>query len=478
MADVRKNFAYNLLLTVSNYLFPLIVYPYVSRVLGVGNIGVCGFVDGIVNYFVLFSQLGIGSYGVREIARCKDDPDRREEVFSNLFLLNLITFAVSAVTLVICTFTVPKLLPYKPFLLVGLVKLVFSLFLVEWFFQGIEQFRYITLRSIAVRTLYVIGVFALVHDSGDALVYYALTAGTVALNAMVNWRHTHRFCRLRLSRFRPAPFLVPILIFGYYRILTSMYTTFNTVYLGFVKDDVEVGFFTQATKLYSLIMAVFTAFTTVMVPRVSAMLHEGRKEELAGVINRIVHLLVALAVPAIILCVTNASAIVRLVSGPGFEGAETPFRIVIFMLLVIGLEQIVIQQCLMASENTKPTLYVSTTGAVVGILLNVILTPKLGAVGSAVSWGVSELSVLAAGLFFLRKELRIRIGRTDFFRPLLFGLAYIVPAAVCLLWIPDIWWRLGASVALMAPFFFLINLRWDANTLLDEMKLALARFKR
>lgn len=478
MADVRKNFAYNLLLTVSNYLFPLIVYPYVSRVLGVENIGVCGFVDSVINYFVLFSQLGIGSFGVREIARCKDDPDRLEEVFSNLFLLNLVTFTVSAATLVICTFTVPKFLPYRPFLLVGLLKLVFSLFLVEWFFQGIEQFRYITLRSIAVRAIYVIGVFALVHNPGDTLIYYALTVGTVVLNATVNWRHTHRFCRLRPARFRPAPFILPILIFGYYRILTSMYTTFNTIYLGFVKDNVEVGFFTQATKLYSLIMAVFTAFTTVMVPRVSAMLHEGRRDELSAVINRIVHLLVALAVPAIVFCVTNAPAIVHLVSGPGYEGAETPFRIVIFMLLVIGLEQIVIQQCLMASENTKPTLYVSTVGAVVGVMLNLILTPKLGAVGSAVSWGVSELSVLAAGLFFLGKELRIRIARTDFFRPFLFGLVYLVPAVVCLLWIPNIWWRLGVSIVLMAPFFFLVNLRWDANSLLEELKFALAKFRR
>lgn len=478
MAGVRNNFAYNLLLTVSNYLFPLIVYPYVSRVLGVENIGVCGFVDGIINYFVLFSQLGIGSYGVREIARCKDDPVRLEEVFSNLFLLNLITFAVSAVTLVICTFTVPKLLPYRPFLMVGLLKLVFSLFLVEWFFQGVEQFRYITLRSIAVRTLYVIAVFALVRNAGDTLVYYAITVGTVVLNAIINWRHTRRFSRLRPARFHPAPFLVPILVFGYYRILTSMYTTFNTVYLGFVKDNAEVGFFTQATKLYSLIMAVFTAFTTVMVPRVSAMLHEGRKSELGAVINRIVHLLVALAVPAIVLCVVNAPAIVYLVSGPGYEGAETPFRIVIFMLLVIGMEQIVIQQCLMASENTKPTLYVSSVGAIVGITLNVILTPRLGAVGSAVSWGISELSVLIVGLFFLWKELRLQISRTDFFRPLFFGMAYVIPAVACLHWMPNLWWRLGISIALTVPIFFLINLRWDANTLLDEMKLVLARFRR
>ena len=120
----------------------------------------------------------------------------------------------------------------------------------------------------------------------------------------------------------------------------------------------------------------------------------------------------------------------------------------------------------------------STVGAVVGITLNVILTPKLGAVGSAISWGISELSVLATGLFFLRKVLGVRIDRVDFYRPLLFGMLYLIPALACQFLISNVWWRLGGTVALMVPCFFLINLRWDANTILDEMKLVLARFKR
>ena len=339
MPGVRKNFAYNFLLTVSGYIFPLITYPYISRVLGVDNIGVCNFVDSVINYFVLFSQLGIGSYGVREVARCKDDPERLKEVFSNLFFLNLITFVVSAIVLVICTFTVPKFLAYKPFLLVGLFKLLFTLILVDWFFQGIEQFRFITIRTIVVKFLYVIGVFVFIRDSGDALIYYMLTTGMVVLNAILNWHWSKRFTKLSFKGLHPLPFIVPILVFGYYRILTSMYTTFNVVFLGFVKNDVEVGYFSQATKLYSLIMATFSAFTTVMVPRVSAMIGEGRQKELQGVVDRIVQLLVSLAVPAIVYCVANAESIVHLVSGPGYEGAELPFRIVADARQIVGAGQ-------------------------------------------------------------------------------------------------------------------------------------------
>ena len=83
MADIKKNYFYNSLLTVANYLFPLITYPYVSRVLGVGNIGIVNYVDSLVNYFLLFSMMGIGIVGVREIAACRDDRAQRDAVFSS-----------------------------------------------------------------------------------------------------------------------------------------------------------------------------------------------------------------------------------------------------------------------------------------------------------------------------------------------------------------------------------------------------------
>ena len=181
---------------------------------------------------------------------------------------------------------------------------------------------------------------------------------------------------------------------------------------------------------------------------------------------------------AIVYCVANAESIVHLVSGPGYEGAELPFRIVVFLLLVIGLEQVVIQQCLMASKDTKPTMYVATVGAVVGILLNVAITPRLGAVGSSISWGVSELAVLIAGLVLVKKTLGLRIDFRAFLRSLAFGLCYLVPIWAAWWLIPDIWWRLGVTTVLIVPIFLLVNLRLNPSTLLDEMKVALKRFIR
>lgn len=407
---VKKNFGYNLILTFCNYLFPLLTYPYVSRVLGVSNIGVCNFVDSIINYFILFSMLGVGSYGVREIARCKDNVERRNEVFSNLFVINAIMTVVSIAVLMLCTFLVPQMLPYKDFLGVGLLKVIFNLFLIEWFFQGIQQFKYITIRSVVVRSIYVISVFVLVKTSEDTLIYYILTSLTIVINSVFNWSYSRGFKNFSLNNIHLSLYIKPILVFGYYRILTSMYTTFNTTFLGFSNGEIEVGYFSTATKLYGIIMAVFTAFTTVMIPHVSQLLQEGNKEKIQDILNKTMSVLVFISVPMIVLCELLAPWIIYIIAGPGYEGAIIPFRIVICLLLIIGMEQIIIQQFLMASNSNKSIFQVSTYGAIVGIGLNCLLTPQLGAIGSSIAWCCSEVVVLIVAHKLIKEYMGLTIN--------------------------------------------------------------------
>ena len=460
--SVKKNFAYNLLLTLSKYLFPLITYPYVSRVLGVNNIGVCNFVDSLIDYFVLFSTLGVGSFGVREIARCKGDIERRNKTFSSLVAMNFVGTLVAIAALVLCTLYVPSLQVYREFLWIGLVKLFFSLFLIEWLFEGLQEFKYITLRTIAVRSLYVVGVFVFIRSPDDAIVYYALTVGTVFFNALWNWRYSKKFRTFRFSQVNFRIFILPVLVFGYYRLLTYMYTTFNMVFLGFSSGDKEVGYFATATKLYSILMGVFTAFTNVMVPKVSELLSDGNREKIQKIADDTFNILTIVSLPIIIVCLFCADEIIYIIAGAGYEGAILPFKIVIFLLLVIGMEQIVIQQFLMASTSNKSIFMVSTVGAVVGLLGNIFLTTRLGAIGSALSWGVSELSVLIVGIFLVKKLLCIRFKSRVILKNIGWALLYFpVPIVFsCYLEIP-FGIRIAAVGILTASVFALINLKFN-----------------
>ena len=469
MASLKKNFGYNLLLTFCNYFFPLITYPYVSRVLGVDKIGMCNFIDGIINYFVLFSVMGIGSYGVREIAKCRDNIALRNKVFSNLIALNLCGTFLAVIVLVFLTLFLPSFQPYRPFLWLGCVKLIFNVFLIDWFFQGLQKFKYITACSVFVRLVYVISVFVFVHDKEDAAIYFALLVMTTVINAVINWNYSQKYRTLSFKALTLSLYLTPVLVFGYYRILTSMYTSFNVVFLGFTSGDAEVGYFTTATKLYAIIMGGFTAITTVMVPKVSELLAEGKIKKLQDMGNKTFDLLTIVSLPIIALCFFCADDIILILSGNGYEGAYTPFRIVIFLLLIIGMEQIIIQQFLLASNSNRSVFTVSTTGACVGIVFNIIFTPWLGAIGSAISWGISEISVLLAGIYYLRKVMGIVLPMRSLIVNTLWALFYIPPLLIVWNFNLPKWPNLIISSAAVVVTFLLINFRLTKSELLTTI---------
>jgi O-antigen/teichoic acid export membrane protein len=186
MPSLKKNIFYSGILTTANYIFPLLTYPYVSRVLGVANIGVCNFVDSIINYFLIFSALGIGTVGIREIAKHKSNQNELQETFSKLFTINTISTTIALVVLLISMHTIPRLGENYELMWVGVLKLVFNYLLIEWFFKGLEDFKYVTNRTLIVRCVYVASVFIFVRDASDVVVYYFLLSSTIVVNAIIN----------------------------------------------------------------------------------------------------------------------------------------------------------------------------------------------------------------------------------------------------------------------------------------------------
>ena len=344
MPNIKKNLFFSILLTVANYLFPFLTYPYVSRILGVANIGACNFTDSVINYFILFSMLGIDTLGVREIARHKGDRESLNKAFSNLFLVNIILTATMLVVLVVLTFTVPKFAEHKDLMFFGAFKLVFNSLLVEWVYKGLEEFKYISLRSIAVKTLYVVSVFLFVRKREDLWIYYMLSCMMVVVNALVNIVMSRSKVRLQFRGLELSATFKSLLVIGLYAILTSMYTTFNVLFLGFAAGETQVGLYTTATKLYGMIMALFTAFTGVMIPRMSNLVSGGEMEQFRTYYGKAVDYLFAFSFPVIIWMVMMAPDIVRVISGPEFGEAVKPMLIIAPLIFVIGYEQILVLQ--------------------------------------------------------------------------------------------------------------------------------------
>lgn len=401
--SIKRNFIYNSTLTVSGYVFTLLTYPYISRVLGVSNVGIVNFVDSLINYFIIFAMMGIGTVGIREVAIHKNNREQLSKTFSGVFTLNAISTLIATTALLIAMYSVPQLFPYRTLLYFGVFKLLFNIFLVEWFFTGLENFSYIAKRTIIIKLIYVACIFMFVRQASDYQIYYFLCVLVVIVNGLVNIIYCRKFIYFSLEGICIKPYLSTFFSIGFYVIIGSMYTSFNVAWLGFVAGTDEVGYYTTATKLHTIILALLTAFQNVMFPRVTSLLSEGKKEEYQKKLQISVDSLLCFSLPVIILFMIFGPHILHLLVGDGYEGSYLPFRIIVPLILVIGYGQITCIQILMAMKQDKKLLLNSIIGACVGLLLNILIVSRLGAVGSSLVWLMSELVIMLGAQFWVTR---------------------------------------------------------------------------
>lgn len=452
--SIKKNFAYKSVLTLSTYLINFITFPYVARVLGVERIGLVNFVDNTVNYFLLFATMGVGLLGVREIAAVKEDKKRRDQVYSSVLALNLLFTLVSLGIYLLCVVTIPKLCQYDELFYIGTAKILFTVFLVEWFFTGVENFRYITLRIILIKVLYIISVFLFVRDTSDYRLYFILTVGVVVLNALINQLYIREFIRVRWNNIQLFKYLKQNVTLGIYTLMTSMYLTFNVMYLGLVSNNTEVGYYTTAFKLYSVVLGFFTAFTNVMLPRMSSLLANGEKDRFQELVNRSFSVMSTCCIPLILCSMIMAPQIVYILSGPGYEGAILPMRIIMPAAFAVGVAQVLAIQVLMPMKKDKVLLVASIIGAVVSLLINLLVVPYIESVGSAVVLLCSEAVVTGAYLWYVLSHKLTLISVKTIGKSVLYSLPSVVVCWGCGRWIENEF--VGVGCAFLLSLFCLI----------------------
>lgn len=455
MPSIKKNFLYSSILTTANYVFPLLTYPYVSRVLGVSNIGICNFVDSIIHYFILISMMGINIVGIREIAKSKKNRIELNRVFSGLFFINTITTTVSLLILVVVTLFIDQLREHWQMMAIGSLKLMMNYMLIEWLYKGLEEFKFITIRTLVVKIMYVVAVFAFVRHSTDYPIYYLLSVLMIVFNSFVNIGYARHFVSLQMRHAYISRFIRPFFILGVYSLLTAMYTSFNVAYLGFVAGETEVGYYTTATKLHGILIALFTAFTGVMLPRMSSLIAENKITEYKHMLVKAYNILFAFSIPIIVFTIIYAPSIIHIIAGTGYEGAVMPMRIIMPLILVIGYEQIIIIQGLMPLKKDHAIFRNSIIGAVTGCVLNFVLVSPLKSVGSSIVWLVSEIVVLCSAQYYVWRYLEIQFPWKILLQNLLANLPLVGALSLAFVMIKNLWESAFVSIIILIVYFYI-----------------------
>ena len=400
--SIKINFIMNTLLTLSSFLFPLISFPYVSRILAPAGIGRVSFAQSLVSYFLLLSQLGISSYGIRVVAQSRDNREELSRTAQELLGINALMTLVAYAGLLVTTLLVPKLYANAELIMVCSISIVFNTLGMEWLYRGLEQYTSITWRSLLFKTIALVLMFVLIHTSEDYTIYAMITVFAASAPALLNFVNAGKYIELKpRAGLNFHRHIKAICTFFAMSCATTIYTNLDTVMLGFMSSESEVGYYNASIKCKIVLIAFVTSLGTVLLPRASYYAERKRDEELKKLIALSFNFVLVCAAAVSVYSIMYAEDIVLLLSGAGFLPAAESMKIIMPTVLLIAISNVTGIQILVPLGGEKYVLYSEIAGAVTDVCFNAVLIPRYGAAGAAMGTVAAEIAVLAVQLGFL-----------------------------------------------------------------------------
>jgi O-antigen/teichoic acid export membrane protein len=408
--SIKKNFIYNNLYTITTLLVPLLTYPYLTRVLGAAGIGKFSFLTSFANYFILFSSIGIPVYGVREIARVRDNQDQLNQVFSEIFVLKMLGTLI-ILPVFFFSLSLPELLQGEDDMkLLALAFLGVNIFGVEWLFKGVERFAVITNVNVVLRLMLVGLIFLLVKKPGDYWVYYGITVIIHGLTCLFFFFLARSEVRLKWKNLELKKHLGPMSIIFASVLAVSIYDYLDVVMLGHLSSAEQVGFYAVSMKIVRLSVSVVTSLSVVIMPRISYHIEKGEMEQFYRIVEKALKFVSFLSIPMVVGLVLIAPSLIYAFAGDGFAPAGKLLPLLSGLIGIVGFSYLLGSQILIPVGKEKSFLVTVVLGAVCNLSLNYMLIPKMQAAGAVWATIVSALIVLLSTVYFIRKYFSVNFS--------------------------------------------------------------------
>ena len=409
MATLKKNIIYNFAYEFLTFCFPLIVTPYISRVLGPEGIGVYSFYYSVAQYFVLFAALGLKNYGTRAISGSIYRENRTElsKLFFEIFWMQFCCALV--VNVAYCAY----ILFFKTDRAISLVfylYVVSSFFDISWFFSGMEQFKLIFTRNIIIKAASTAAIFLFVKGRGDIAMYCVIMAGSILLSQLSLWLYLRRYVsfeRILLARAFRIHFIPNLKLFIPV-IAVSIYKYMDKIMIGTMSSKMELGYYENVEKLVNIPVAFVTALGTVMLSRISYLYSRGDIRKSNAYMHTSIMFTWFISAGMIfgIICVLDV--FVPLFFGPGYEKCIQLSYIMLPTVFFLGISNVMRTQYLIPCKKDNVFILSVCIGAVVNFVLNSLLIGPLQSVGAAIGTLAAEFSVFLYQYVLCRREIGIQ----------------------------------------------------------------------
>ncbi|CAD5267984.1 MULTISPECIES: flippase [unclassified Imperialibacter] len=428
---MKRNYFYNLIFSFSNILFPIITFPYVSRILGPSGIGKVQFVTSFSQYFTLIAALGIPVYGIQVIAGAKGDFFKLSKVFSELTSIYIITSLLLSLAYFALIFSVPFFgNQFQLFLFAGLI-VVLSFTSIEWFYSGLEDFKTIAVRSVVIKSIALVLTFTFIKEADDYLAYLLIVLFTIQGSHFLNVVLLRGKVSLSFSGLNLKRHLKPLLFIFSTTVAASMYTVLDTVILGFLTSDESVGLYTAAVKLTRITIPIVISLGAILVPQVARALARNEQEDMKVMVNKAFGFVLLLAIPISVGLLLLAPEFIEVFSGEGFLLAVPSMQILSILPLLVGLGHLFAFVILVPAGFHKEVFYSVALGLGLCLALNFVLIPAFLEVGASIANVLTEVVVTCSYLYFIQRNFRLSFNWmpslksilcASLFVPIIFGL--------------------------------------------------------
>lgn len=393
--SLKLNFIMNAILTMSSFIFPLITFPYISRILLPEGTGKVSFATSLISYFSMIAQLGIPTYGIRACAKVRDNRTELTRTAHELLFINLFMNVISYIALAVVLFTVPRLFEDRSLYIIISSTILLTSIGMEWLYKALEQYTYITIRSIIFKFIALLAMFVCVHKRSDYIIYGGISIFASSASNILNFINIHKYIGLKpVGNYNIRRHIKPVFIFFAMSCAITIYTNLDTVMLGFMSTNTDVGYYNAAVKIKHILVSLVTSLGTVLLPRSTYYIEKGKIDEFKRISIKALNFVSLVATPMTIYFILFARQGIYFLSGKAYDGAILPMQIIMPTLVLIGITNIFGTQMLVPLGKEKIVFYSEVSGAIVDVLINAALIPMFASAGAAFGTLIAEFVVL------------------------------------------------------------------------------------
>lgn len=383
-------------------LIPLITFSYSARILLDDGIGKADYSNSLVAFFVMIANLGIGSYGVREAAKIRENREELGKFTVEMFAINSLASIISYILFLLFIFTYEPLYLYRRLLLIYSIQILATPFNFEWLCAALEEYKYITKRSIFFQLISLILCVLFVNDRKDYWIYALVSVGAVVGSNICNTIYVKKVITCQTNKINLKCHMKAILILFARTVSISIYANLDTVMLGHFAGDRSVGVYSVAVKVNKIFIPLISALGSVLIPRLSYLLEINDKEKWRKTIDTSIQVVFLLSIPTIIGIEILRRDLVHVIAGTSFDNALLPMQIIAPVIFLISMSTVINDQILIPYRKDKQVLLSTMFGAMTNVVANMLLIPLLAETGAAMATVIAELAVLIICIWNVR----------------------------------------------------------------------------